>query len=133
VTTWPSPEEIRRGSSARVRRRVARTFISHIQRQSSSEVCSTGSSPFAPPALFTSTRAAPTPPAKAAIEPASRTSSGSAVPPISSAISVSSSIRRAPSTTWKPAAARARAVAAPIPALAPVTTAVGRSSLMTAD
>ncbi len=57
------------------------------------------------------------------------TSQATAMPPISSARAVIRSSRRAAQTTWKPSPASARAVAAPIPLLAPVTTAV-RGSLM---
>ena len=46
------------------------------------------------------------------------------MPPISAASASTRSARRAAQNTWKPSAASCRAVAAPIPLLAPVTTAV---------
>jgi hypothetical protein len=39
-------------------------------------------------------------------------------------------VRRAAATTWNPSAASRRAVAAPIPLDAPVTTAIGRSGTL---
>ena len=59
------------------------------------------------------------------------TSQATACPPISVARASIRSVRRAAQITWNPSAARARAVAAPIPLLAPVTTAV-RALLMAA-
>ena len=50
---------------------------------------------------------------------------------MSEAMASRRSSRRAPRTTWKPAAARPRAVASPIPALAPVTIAVPMSFTFT--
>ena len=52
------------------------------------------------------------------------TSQATAVPPISAASSSIRSARRAAHTTWNPSPASARADAAPMPLLAPVTTAV---------
>src|SRR4051794_3242056 len=126
VTMRPSPLAISLGSSARVVRRMLRTFRSYICDQSASELSATRSSPSAPPALLTSTEQDSTASAKASTEAASVTSRGSARAPIPSATSVSRSIRRAPMTTSNPAERRERAVAAPMPALAPVTTAVPR-------
>src|SRR5690606_27301376 len=54
------------------------------------------------------------------------TSQPTAVPPISSASAAMRSRRRAAHTTCKPSRASARAVAAPMPLLAPVTTAMRR-------
>src|SRR4249919_2087691 len=83
--------------------------------------------PNAPPALLTRTwRESPTTSASAATESAEVTSQVTAVPSI---LRASSSIRsdlRAAQTTANPSWARARAVAAPIPLEAPVTTAVRR-------
>ena len=52
------------------------------------------------------------------------TSQATAVPPISAASASIRSARRAAQITWNPASASDRAVAAPMPLLAPVTTAV---------
>ncbi len=52
------------------------------------------------------------------------TSHGTARPPISAARDSIRSVRRAAQTTSKPSPASDRAVAAPIPLLAPVTTAM---------
>ena len=101
-----------------------RTLTSYIQRQSSRSASSTRSAPTAPPALLTSTWQVGTAAARAATESASWTSQLTATPPISAASSSMRSVRRAAHTTRKPSAARARAVAAPMPLEAPVTTAV---------
>ena len=130
VTMCPSPDAISVGSRACVTRSVPMTLVSNIHRQSSSSASATGSRPLAPPALLTSSFASGTAAAKAATDSASVTSRRTAVPSISAAISAQRSTRRAPSTTWNPASASARAVAAPMPELAPVTTAVGRSDVM---
>src|ERR1700688_1392489 len=106
------------------------TLASHIVRQSSSRASAIGSSPWAPPALLSSRWTRATRAASAVTLAASATSrisaTASAAPAalISRARSRSRSSRRAPRTTWKPAAASARALAAPIPELAPVTTAI---------
>ncbi len=98
---WPSPLAISFGSSALVTRSVPSTLVSHIQRQSSSSASATGSSPRAPPALFTSTRHASMPSQNAWTEAASVTSSSTAVPSISAAIARSgpAAARRAPRGT----------------------------------
>ncbi len=127
MTTWPSPEATSAGSRARVIRSVPSTFVSNIQRHASTSASATGSSPFAPPALLTSTRQSGTAATKASTESWSVTSRRSAVPSTSAATAAQRSTLRAPSTTAKPDAASARAVAAPMPELAPVTTATGRS------
>src|SRR5437899_1101113 len=109
----------------RVMRKVPRPFDSHIARHFSSSASAIGSRPSAPPALLTRTRQLGTWPQKLSTEEASVTSRGSARAPESSAATASSrSRRRAPRTTSKPAAASPRAVAAPLPLDAPVTTAV---------
>ncbi len=110
------------------------TFTSYIRVQSPGSADSTGSSPIAPPALLTRTSRRPaavepgdsdaTAAARPATDSGSVTSQATAVPPISAASASSRSTRRAAQTTENPAAARARAVAAPMPLLAPVTTAV---------
>ena len=79
----PSPEASSAGSSAFVTRRVPITLVSNIQRQSSSSACATGSRPFAPPALFTSSDTSGTAAANAATDSASVTSRRTAVPSIS--------------------------------------------------
>src|SRR5436305_4055571 len=61
----------------------------------------------------------------------SRTSRARPVPPTVRATAISRSWRRAPSTTRNPAPARPRAVASPMPELAPVTTAIRSESGMT--
>src|SRR6185436_2012797 len=125
LTTWPSPDSRRAGSRARVIRSVPRTLVSHMVRQVSSPASSMRSRPRAPPALFTSRwTTAGSSWTKAATLCASVTSSGSAVAPSGPATSRRRSRRRAPTQSSNPACARARAVAAPIPELAPVTTAV---------
>ena len=80
----------------------------------------------APPALLTSTSSrGPTAAASAATDGGVGDVAGHRRGRRSPAASGSiRSARRAAQTTWKPSAASARAVAAPIPLLAPVTTAV---------
>jgi hypothetical protein len=75
--------------------------------------------------LFTSTSQRSTCAANASTLARSRTSSAIARAPIGAATSRRRSMRRAPMITSKPASARRIAVAAPMPLLAPVTTAVG--------
>src|SRR5947199_2271554 len=123
--TWPSPEARRAGSRARVTRITPRTLASHMPIQSSSQATSTRSSPRAPPALLTSRwTAAGSREAKASTLPAWRTSSSRTWAPSGSPTSRRRSRRRAPSQSSKPAPASARAAAAPMPELAPVTTAI---------
>src|SRR5579872_5148239 len=125
LTMTPSPEATSLGRRARVMRSVPITLVSHIWRHLPSSASVSGSRPSAPPALFTSTRHEATAAQKPSTDPASATSSASGHAPGSSAARASRrSRRRAPSTTSNPAAARARAVAAPMPLEAPVTTAV---------
>src|ERR687893_658046 len=126
ITTCPLPERRIWGRSAFVISPMLSTFASNIQRQFSSTISATGSSPFAPPALLTSTEAPPKDSVHAAnssMEPESVTSRNLACPAISAASFSIRSTRRAPRATSKPAPAKARAVAAPIPDEAPVTTA----------
>ena len=104
------------------------TFDSHISRQWSSSASPIGSSPSAPPALWTITSTSETSAASASTEAGSATSSRSARPPTSSASASSRSSRRAAEIVSRPAAARARTVASPIPLEAPVTRAMRRSS-----
>src|SRR5439155_15604881 len=127
ITTWPSPDRSSAGRKARVTLDVPRKFTSHIHRHASSSASATGSRPTAPPALLTSTRTSGTCETKVRTDSPSDTSSDRARPPISPAISSSRSSRLAPRTISNPEAASARAVAAPIPADAPVTTATPRS------
>ena len=119
------------GSSALVTRFSASTLTSNIHAQSSISDASTVSRPFAPPALLTSACTGPV----AARWSRRRSTSTCFVrsatktdAPVSAASSRSRSSRRATPTTSHPAARSARTVAAPIPELAPVTTA--RSTLM---
>src|SRR5579872_2409877 len=98
-------------------------------RHSSGEEPATVSAPMAPPALATRTSQRSRDPARASTAGRSVTSSrcASACPPrslICFATSSIRSVRRAASTTKYPASASLAAVAAPIPLLAPVTTAV---------
>src|SRR5438445_3256740 len=127
ITTWPSPERSSAGSKARVIFTVPRKFTSHIHLQLSSSASATWSRPRAPPALLTRTRTSGTCETNRRTDSLSVTSSGRARPPISPAIFSSRSRRLAPRTTSNPTPASARAVAAPIPADAPVTTAIPRS------
>src|SRR5512139_2012576 len=113
------------GRSALVTLRRPITFTSYIARQSSGSDSATGCDPNAPPALLTRTcSVGPTFAASADTSSVEVTSQRTAVPSISAASSWTRSARRAAQTTWYPSAARRRAVAAPIPLLAPVTTAV---------
>src|SRR5579884_2050567 len=97
----------------------------------SSDVCSSdlarGSRPSAPPALLTSTFTRGIAAQNASTLCRSVTSSGRYSASSGPATSRSRSRRRAPSTRANPAACSAAAVAAPIPLLAPVMTATGRS------
>ncbi len=102
------------------------TFTSNIVCQSAGSAVEIGSAPTAPPATLTSNEHDGTACASAATESASVTSTTIARPPISSATAPRRSARRAAQTTSKPSCARRRAVAAPMPLLAPVTTAVRR-------
>src|SRR5712692_6829690 len=129
TTTWPSPERSSAGRNALVTRAVPKRFNSYIRRHASRSASAMVSRPNAPPALFTRTRAAGTAAAKASTDSGSVTSSERARPPQDAATSRSRSRRRAPSTTSNPTLASARAVAAPIPLDAPVTTAMPRSDM----
>src|SRR3954453_5822539 len=125
-TMCPSPLAISAGNSAFVTRTTPSTLTSYIHCQSSMLASAIGSTPSAPPALFTSTRQPGTASASAATDSSSRTSRATAWPSISFASASSRSTRRAAQTTSKPSVASLRAVASPIPLLAPVTTATGR-------
>src|SRR4051794_12759849 len=114
------------GINALVTRTTPSTLTSYIHCQSSMLVSAIGSRPSAPPALLTSTRHSGVASASAATDASSRTSTATARPSISLASASSRSSRRAAQTTSKPSAASLRAVASPIPLLAPVTTATGR-------
>src|SRR3954467_12328268 len=121
----PAPDASSAGSRARVTCTRPITLTSYIWRHSSLTASATGPEPNAPPALLTSTsRRSPTAAARAAADSSEVTSVATAVPPISSATAPIRSTGRAARKTWKPASASRRAVAAPIPLLAPVTTAV---------
>src|SRR5215213_245645 len=123
----PSPLARRAGSSAWVTRSRPSTLTSYIQRHSSGSASATGDIPNAPPASLTSTCSeSPTASANPATDSGEVTSQVTAVPPISRASSSIRSVRRAAHTTAYPSWASARAVAAPIPLEAPVTTAVRR-------
>ena len=114
------------GSSALVTRFRASTLTSNIHAQSSMDDASTESRPFAPPALFTSACSGPVAARWSRSASTSAWSVRSATntdAPVSSASARSRSSRRATPTTSHPAARSARTVAAPIPELAPVTTA----------
>jgi hypothetical protein len=107
-------------------RREPMTFASYIESQSSSLATSIRSRPRAPPAALTSTRHSGTAEQNRCTESGSVTSRGAARPPSSSASTCRRSSRRAPTTRSNPSADSRRAVAIPIPLLAPVTTAVPR-------
>src|SRR4051794_11499634 len=124
LTTSPPPSARRAGSRAWVTRTMPRAFRSNIRAQSATSASSTVAASTAPPALLTSTSTLSTAAASARTESSSVTSHTTAVPPISRASSSIRSWRRAAQTTWNPSPASARAVAAPMPLLAPVTTAV---------
>src|SRR5699024_185065 len=104
-------------------RTVPRTLVSYIQFQSSMEGSTNGSSPFAPPALLTSKSTRGSRAASASTDSWLVTSNSTAGPPISPANASSLSLRRASTTTCQPSFANKRALAAPIPDDAPVTTA----------
>ena len=114
----------RAGSSAFVTRITPATFDSHISRHCSSSASSTGSRPSAPPALWTIRSTCGSAGPSSATESGSATSRRIARPPTSAASASQRSRRRAADTVSKPAAARARTVAAPIPLEAPVTRAI---------
>src|SRR3954470_18210260 len=124
LTTSPPPSARRAGSRAWVTRTIPRAFRSNIRAQSATSASSTVAASTAPPALLTSTSTLSTAAASARTESSSVTSHTTAAPPISAASSSIRSWRRAAQTTWNPSPASARAVAAPMPLLAPVTTAV---------
>ena len=112
------------GSSARVIRSVPSTFTSNIHCHPAGSPSATGSMPTAPPALLTSTSQPSSAAANSSTDAWSVTSSRTGRAPISPASSASRSSRRAATTTEKPSATSRRAVAAPMPLLAPVTTAI---------
>ena len=122
----PAPLATSAGISAWVTSRVPITLTSYMWRHTAGSASVTCSSPKAPPALLTSRSSrSPTADASASTWLASVTSHVTAVPPISSASASIRSVRRATQNTWNPASASARAVASPMPLLAPVTTASG--------
>src|SRR5581483_2374505 len=133
MTMWPSLAATMAGRKARVRRRTPVRFVSIVSSQSASFPFSIGSRPRARPALLTRTCTGPrarTAWAKRATLASSVTSSSCVVRRapgtlvvIWRAVASSLSWRRAPRTSSAPTSARASAVAAPIPAEAPVTTA----------
>src|SRR5215471_3726017 len=130
ITMAPSPLAIRRGNSALVRLSEPITLTSYMVCQSASCASATYSMPNAPPATLTSTSHRSRDCANASTAATSVTSriSACAEPPRArawAAASSSRSARRAARITWKPALASCAAVAAPIPLLAPVTTATG--------
>src|SRR5436190_14179887 len=121
---WPLARSA--GRSAFVTRTTPSTFDSYIARQRSSSASAIGSRPRAPPAECTIKLTSSSAPASSSTEAGSVTSRRSARPPTSRATSSQRSTRRAAATMSKPAAARTRALAAPIPLEAPVTIAVPR-------
>ena len=123
---WPCPEASSAGSRALVICIRPRTLTSHIQRHWSLRAAARGSSPRAPPALLTSTSTRSRPAQKAATLLSSATSRTRASAPIRAASSRTRSSRRAPRRRWNPSPASRVAIASPMPALAPVTTASGR-------
>src|SRR6266705_1424624 len=133
VTTMCPPEpRSSAGSRACVTRSTPSTLMSYMACQSAGSAVETGSAPSAPPALLTSTATSSSESASDATEAGEVTSSGTArMPGVDAAKASSRSSRRAAATTEYPSAARRRAVAAPIPLLAPVTTAVPRSGMVT--
>src|SRR5215467_6944221 len=122
---WPPAPRSRAGSSAWVTRSTPSTFVSYIACQSAGSATSTGSTPIAPPALLTSTETSSSESASEATEAGDVTSRVTGrMPGVDAASESSRSRRRAAATTSNPSAASRRAVAAPMPLLAPVTTAV---------
>src|SRR5829696_9607243 len=125
---WARGAARSRGRKPRVTRSRPTTLVSSMVCQSWSRPSATGSRPRAVPALLTSRSAWPwrsaTAATKASTEAGSVTSRGRVVAPTSSASGSRRSVRRAPATTWKPARASWRVLAAPIPLDAPVTTAI---------
>src|SRR5215212_10793181 len=125
---WARGAARSRGRKPRVTRSRPTTLVSSMVCQSWSLPSATGSRPRAVPALLTSRSAwpwrSPTAAVKASTEAGSVTSRGRVVAPTSSARGARRSVRRAPATTWKPARASWRVLAAPIPLEAPVTTAI---------
>src|SRR4029453_9001527 len=128
LTMWAWGAARSRGRKARVTRSRPTTLVSSMTCQSASLPSATGSRPAAVPALLTSRSAWPwrsrTAAANASTEAGAVTSRGRVVAPTSAARDSRRSVRRAPATTWKPALASWRALAAPIPLDAPVTTAI---------
>src|SRR5215469_4061131 len=128
-TIVAAPVEISLGSRACTQCSVPSTFTLYMACQSSGVLSAIVSAPIAPPALATRTSHRSSDSAKASTAARSVTSSwyGTALPPsavIRAATSARRSARLAVSITRYPALASSTAVAAPMPLLAPVTTAV---------
>ncbi|MFN8218239.1 MAG: hypothetical protein U0R71_16735 [Solirubrobacterales bacterium] len=125
LTIRPQPAAAITGAAARISRRGAVTWTAIISSHSRS-VCSAGEVIAAWPALLTRPSRRPKRSRHTATirsaAPAAVTSSARLSPPHSRAVSSSASRPRATSRTRAPAPASIRAVAAPIPLLAPVTT-----------
>jgi hypothetical protein len=128
VTKWPRPCETNTGMAAAIPFSTPRRFTSIIEDQPARSASAVGPMTLMP-ALATNTSRRPN--SDTAVETRRCRSSGlvtsivavatSAPPPRSSAAMRSSrSVRRAPSTTAAPRAASTRAVASPMPLLAPV-------------
>src|SRR6185437_7497879 len=118
-----------------VTRSAPSTLDWYMASQSAGSASATGSNPIAPPALLTSTvipaGSAAALAASAATDSGSVTSSAiGSMPSVPAASSTNRSTRRAAAQTAKPSAASRRAVAAPIPLEAPVTTAIPREPAM---
>src|SRR6476659_4406505 len=124
TTMWPSPLCSSAGSSALVTLITPVTLVSYMPCQCCSSASAIGSRPSAPPALLTSTETPGSASASSATESESVTSRRSARPPTSRTTSSTRSRRLAAPTTSKPAPASDLTVAAPIPLLAPVTSAI---------
>src|SRR3954447_5227248 len=124
TTMWPSPLCSSAGSSALVTRMTPMTLVSYMPPQWCSSASAIGSGPSPPPALLTRTETSGRASASSATESGSVTSRRSARPPTSRTTSSTRSRRLAAPTTSKPAPASDLTVAAPIPLLAPVTSAI---------
>ncbi len=120
-TTWP-PARRSAGISASVTATAPTTFTSNVARQSSTVESATGPGKKMP-ALWTSTSSSPIAAVAAAIASVSVTSSGSVVAPSRSAVACNAGEGR-PANSKVCVGARAVAMAAPIPRLAPVMSAV---------
>ena len=109
------------GQQRRVTRSVPSTLVSHIQRQSSRSA----RRPFAAPGTAGVVHRDVDPPQSVGQGGHRRVVGDVGQPPPSADLrrpAVRAVARRATATTWKPRSASVRAVASPIPALAPVTT-----------